>query len=79
MWELISDIFVLILAGGFIVDLIRAMNDDLCSIREIPCDNQPVLCHDEFDLLYINVADGDSEDYDYWLAGLKAGENDDTA
>lgn len=75
---LIFDIFGLILAVGFIVDLIRAVNDDLCSVREIPCNNQPAPCYDEFEMLYMNVADGDSEDYDYWLNSVKGGESNGT-
>ena len=70
---LIFDIFGLILFGTFIIELIQAMNDDLCNIREIHLDNQPEY-PDEFDLLYMNVADGDSSDYDYWLGSMKGGE-----
>lgn len=71
METLIFDIFGLILFGTFIIELIQAMNDDLCNIREIQWENQPVPCPDRFDLLYMSVADGDSSDYDYWLNSVK--------
>lgn len=71
MGTLIFDIFGLIFFGTFVIELIQAMNDDLCNIREIQLDNQPELCPNEFEMLYINVADGDSSDYDYWLGSIK--------
>ena len=74
MGTLIFDIFGLILFGTFIIELIQAMNDDLCNIREIQWENQPELRPDRFDLLYMNVADGDSFDRDYWLGSMKGGE-----
>lgn len=67
----IFDAFELILARAFIIDLIRAMNDDICNIHEIQLDNQPEFRSDEFEMLYINVADGDSSDRDYWLDSVK--------
>lgn len=71
MGTLIFDLFGLIFVGTFIIELIQAMNDDLCNIREIQLDNQPELCPDEFDLLYMSIADGDSSDRDYWLGSAK--------
>ncbi|MDE7364989.1 MAG: hypothetical protein K2N27_08950 [Ruminococcus sp.] len=47
--------------------------DDAC---ETAWDDQPAPCYDEFEMLYVNVADGDSEDHDYWLAGVRGSEND---
>ena len=71
---LFFDIIGVIFIGTFIVELFQAMNDDLRKIRERSWDNEFTPCPDRFDLLYMNVADGDSSDRDYWLGSMKGGE-----
>lgn len=71
MGTLIFDIFGLIIVGTFVIETVQAINDDLCNIREKSWDSQPESHPDKFDLLYMNVADGDRSDYDYWLYSVK--------
>ena len=71
MTELILKIYGLILVGTFVIETVQAMKDEINDACEIQWDDQPAPCYDEFEMLYVNVADGDLEDYDYWLNSVK--------
>ena len=77
MAELIFKIFGLILVGTFVIETIQAMKDEIDDACKLQWDDQPAPRYDEFEMLYMNVADGDSSDSDYWLAGVRGGKNDD--
>lgn len=79
MADLISNIFGLIFFGTLIIETIQAMHDEICNIRETAWGDQSAPCYDEFEMLYINVAHGDSADSDYWLAGVRGGEDNDNS
>lgn len=71
MGTMIFDIFGLIFVGTFVIETVQAINEDFCNIREKSWDNQPEPRPDRFDILYMNIADGDLLDYDYWLGSVK--------
>ena len=71
--------FAVIVAVGIIADtlrLIAEVSED--EVREVPmkCD-EPIIPHDEFELLYMSVANGDNADRAYWLSSVKVGANSD--
>ena len=63
-----------LLTGIFMADLldwiIKNFSDD---IEEIPAEKVTEPCIDEFENLYMNVANGDIFDHEYWLESVKRG------
>lgn len=63
-----------IFAGVFIMDLLDYINETFSDeIEEIPAEKAPEIFTDEFEELYINVADGDISDRKYWLESVAKG------
>lgn len=63
-----------IFAGMFIMDLLDYINETFSDeIGEIPAEKAPEVFTDKFEELYINVADGDRENRDYWLKSVAKG------
>ncbi len=66
--------FAIVVAVGIVIDALRYIaeisNDD---VGEVPVECNQEFLPDDFDTLYINVADGDRRDRKYWLNSVKGG------
>lgn len=64
--------FAVVVAVGIVVDTLSYIAENFTDeFREIPAECNQELLPDEFDMLYMNVADGASSDRNYWLDSVK--------
>lgn len=65
-----------LLTGVFISDLLHWVNENFSDdeVKEKPAENTAGQFFDEFESLYISVADGDRADREHWLEAVKGGD-----
>lgn len=64
-----------LLTGAFLADLLHWISENFSDeIKEKPAENTAGSFFDEFESLYISVADGDIADREHWLEAVKGGD-----
>lgn len=63
-----------LLTGVFLADLLNWIRENFSDeIKEMPAEDTAGPFFDEFESLYISVADGDAKDREHWLEAVKGG------
>lgn len=64
-----------LLTGIFLADLLHWIRENFSDeIKEMPAEDTAGRFFDEFESLYISVADGDRADREHWLEAVKGGD-----
>ncbi len=64
--------FAVVVAVGIVADTLSYIAENFTNeIKEIPVEHKQEFLPDDFEMLYINVADGDKNDCNYWLECVK--------
>lgn len=66
----------ILLTGVFLADLLNWIRENFSDdeIKEKPAEDTAGQFFDEFESLYISVANGDLKDREHWLEALKGGD-----
>ena len=63
-----------LLTGVFLADLLNWIRENFNDeVKEMPAEDTAGQFFDEFESLYIGVADGDIKDREHWLEAVKRG------